>query len=71
MSKFDKLDGTTIVVRFIFGALLGGFLVLVSRPWRPMPTWLAIALPVTIGVLTVLFGDTFVEKVLRRLRWFR
>lgn len=71
MSKFDKLDGTTVVVRFIVGALLGGFVVVFSHPWRPFPTWLSISLPITVGVLTVLFGDRFLTKYLSRLRWFR
>lgn len=71
MSKFDKLDGTTIVVRFIVGALLGGFVVIFAHPLRPLPTWLAIALPIAVGVLTVLFGDRFLTKYLGRLRWFR
>jgi len=71
MNKFDKLDGTTIFVRFVVGALIGGFLVVFAHPLRPMPLWLAIALPVTTGVLTVVFGDRFLTKFLGRFRWFR
>jgi uncharacterized membrane protein YagU involved in acid resistance len=70
MGKFQKLDATTVIVRFVFGAVIGGLLVLFSRPWRPMPLWLGITLPVVLGVLTVLFGDRFFARFLKGLRRF-
>lgn len=53
MNKFDKVDGTTVFVRFLAGALLGGILVVFAHPLRSWPLWLAIAVPVITGVLTM------------------
>jgi hypothetical protein len=61
------VDATIALIRFFFGALIGGVVVAFVAIWTGLvPVWLGIALPTVAGVFAVFFGDRFLAQ--RRLK---
>lgn len=61
----------TIVLRFLFGAIVGGVLVAFLAIWGLVPLWLGVALPVVSGLISSLFGDRFLVGFMRVFRWLQ
>ena len=66
------MDAAIVLIRFLFGALLGGillaFLAIWFSPW-PMPIWLVLAAPSAAGLFAAMFGDRFLIGFARIFRW--
>lgn len=65
------VDAVTIVLRFVFGVVVGGILVAFFAIWVVVPLWLGVALPVVSELLAALFGDRFLVGFMRVFRWLQ
>ena len=61
------MDAVTILLRFIFGVVLAGGLVL----WGGMPFLASVLCVVSAGIIAAIWGDKFLQSLMSIMRYFR
>lgn len=61
------MDAVTLLLRFIFGALLAGGLVL----WGGIPLMLGVIFVVAVGIIAAMWGDKFLLGFMSLMRYMR
>jgi hypothetical protein len=61
------MDAVTLLLRFMFGAVLAGALVL----WGGMPFFVSVTFVVLIGIVAAVWGDRFLLWFMSLMRYIR
>ncbi|MGH9880589.1 MAG: hypothetical protein ACRD6N_04070 [Pyrinomonadaceae bacterium] len=61
------MDTVTILLRFIFGAVLAGGLAL----WGGIPFLLGVTFVVAVGIVAAVWGDKFLLRFMSLMRYLR
>ena len=67
----DTADFSVLVMRLVFGLIIGAVLVGALAIWGLIPLWLGISLTIITGLLAVLLGDQFLVGFMRVFRWLQ
>lgn len=58
------MDTTALLIRFLMGLILGGAFMV----WGGVPLMMGLLLAVGIGILTAIWGDDFLVRLMRLCR---
>jgi hypothetical protein len=65
------MDFLVAILRFVFGAILGGILVASLLIWISVPLWLGLGITVLAGVIAVFSGDSALVGFMQVFRWIQ